>query len=69
MGIHVDYELTIDQLPHECITDCSSPGWTAPAVQHWREALGFTVDRKKAVKCILGYDIWGADELAAKGRH
>ena len=63
MGIHVDYELTIDQLPRECITGCSSP---IPAVQHWRETLGFTVNRERAVKCILGCGIRGADELAAK---
>ena len=66
MGLHVNYDLAIQQLPRECVEDCSRPGPADAAVQHWREVLGFTVDRERATACILGYGAWDADDLAAK---
>ena len=66
MPLHIDRELTIDQLPQDCIEDCSRGGQdAAPAVQHWRQTLGFTVDRVRAVECLSGYGAWERDELAA----
>lgn len=62
MALHVDYCLDMDQLPADCIADCSRPGSVDEAVSHWREALGFTVDRDRALRCLKGYGAW--DDLA-----
>ena len=59
MSLHIDSTLSIDQLPAECISDCSTPGQdAAPAVDHWRRTLGFTVDRARAIACLKGYGAW-----------
>ena len=64
--LHVDRELTIDDLPKDCIEDCTWPGCdAAPACQHWRQELGFTVDRERAIGCLADYGAWERDELAA----
>lgn len=62
MTLHVYYCLDMDQLPAECIADCSRPGSADKAVAHWRETLGFTVDRDRALHCLKGYGAW--DNLA-----
>jgi hypothetical protein len=66
MPLHVDHVLTIDQLPQECIHDCGAgSGDKSEDVEAWRRQLGFTVDREKATRCLLGYGAWDKDELAA----
>lgn len=65
MSIHVSYDLTINQIPRECIKDCSQPGPADATVAYWREQLGFTVDRDRAVRCLKGYGAWDGEELAA----
>lgn len=62
--IHVDYDLTIDQLPRECIDECSGPGRADEVVAYWRKRLGFTVDRTRALASLAGYGAWERDELA-----
>ena len=55
--------LYIEDFPEECIDDCTRPGDATPAVQHWREALGFTVPADEARECLVGYGAWTLDEL------
>lgn len=64
MAIHVDYVLNLTDLPDECILDCGEgPGQKDAAVNHWRDALNFTVDRAKAIDCIAGYGAWEREDL------
>lgn len=63
MALHVDYTLDIDQLPRECIADCSAPGPADEAVTAWRKRLGFTVDRDGAIRYLQGTGAWELDEL------
>lgn len=57
--VHVNSHLLIDQLPAECISDCTRPGQSADAaVQHWRELLDFTVNRDLAIACLSSYGAW-----------
>ena len=65
VAIHVDYILDIDQLPTECIEDCSRPGPVDEAVTYWRDKLGLTVDRDRTIRCFTGYGSWDPEELAA----
>ncbi len=66
MTLHTDSILYIDDLPAECIEDCTRPGMAADAaVQHWRETLDFTVNRKRAVECLCSYGAWERAELEA----
>lgn len=64
--LHVERELLIEDIPQECIEDCTWPGCdAAPACQHWREVLGLTVDRENAIRCLEGYGAWEREELEA----
>lgn len=63
MTIHVDHVLTIDQIPFECIEDCSGPGAADESIAYWRKRLGFTVDRDRAITCLAGYGAWDREEL------
>lgn len=63
-GLHVDYILDIDDVPEECIEDCSGSGDVSEAVEYWRKKLNFTVDREKAIRCLTGYGSWEPEELA-----
>ena len=65
MSIHVDYVLSISDLPADCIEDCSASGDVTETVAYWRCELSFTVDREKAVECLKGYGAWEDDELAS----
>ena len=62
----VNYELSINELPDDCIRDCSGPGQADAAVQHWRQALDFSVNRERAIACLEGYGAWEPEELEAK---
>jgi hypothetical protein len=65
MPLHIDHTLTIDQLPPECIDDCSRPGPADEAVAYWLRELGFTVDRARAINCLENYGAWEREELEA----
>lgn len=65
MGLHVDRELSIKQLPWECVANCSHGGSCDEDVAYWRERLGFTVDRERAIRCLEGYGAWTCEELEA----
>lgn len=65
MSIHVDYILSISDLPADCIEDCSASGPVDDAVEYWRRELSFTVDRDRAIACLRGYGAWEDEELAA----
>lgn len=56
--MHVDYELLREELPAECIADCSASGDVTAAVQYWRETLPLTVNRERAARCLRGYGAW-----------
>ena len=62
--MHVKTQLLIEDLPRECIADCSGPGRKDEAVSYWRQRLELTVDREQAVRCLRGYGAWGPEELA-----
>lgn len=65
MSIHVTSYICIDQLPRECIEDCTAGGQDATGpVAHWREELDFTVDREAATSCLAGYGAWEREEMA-----
>lgn len=61
--MHVETMLELTDLPRECIEDCSGSGDATEAVYHWVDTLGLTVDGNRAVKCLLGYGAWEAEEL------
>lgn len=67
MSLHITSEIYIEDIPNECISDCTVGGVdAAPAVQHWRNELELTVERKVAVNCLLGYGAWDDAELSGK---
>lgn len=67
MTVHVDWELSLSDIPRECIEDCTVGGQDASEpVKHWRQRLAFTVNRTKALKCLKGYGAWEPEELAAQ---
>lgn len=65
MPLHVDYCLSIADIPRECVEDCSQPGSADDAVAYWLAELGFTVDRAKTIACLTGYGAWEPEELAS----
>lgn len=65
MKLHVDYVLYPEDLPFECIADCSSVGDVSEAVEYWRRHLGFSVDRSRAIDCLCGYGSWERGDLEA----
>lgn len=65
MAIHVSYSLSYDELPLECINDCSGSGDVTEAVVFWTERLGFTVERGPAIQCLSGYGVWEDEELTS----
>lgn len=59
--------IAFDDLPAECIADCSTPGQDASeSVAFWRKRLKLTVNRVNAIKCLRGYGAWDEDELVVK---
>ena len=67
MPLHMTSILYIEDIPAEAIRDCSGPGRADEAVAHWRERLGFTVNRERAIRGLAEYGAWEREELAAKG--
>lgn len=63
--MHVTDCLYLEDLPAECIEDCSMPGRDATAtVRYWIERLNFTVDAARARACLWGYGAWDGSQLA-----
>lgn len=62
--MHVDYYLSINDLPPECVVDCSNPGDRTETVRAWRNELEFTVDQPLARICLKRYGAWDDDDLA-----
>lgn len=58
MGIHVERELLITDLPREAIRDCHHQGACDSDVEYWQQELDFTVDRENAIQCLTGYGAW-----------
>ena len=65
MAIHITTTVDIDDLPQDCIDDCSAQGSVDAAVTHWRETLGFTVDRAAAMNSIAASGSHDLDEIEA----
>lgn len=63
MAIHVYHTLDIDDIPEQCIKDCSSSGDVSEAVAYWLEKLNFSVDRNKAIDCLEGYGAWDREDM------
>ena len=64
MSIHVNDILFLEELPRECINDCSASGEQSENVRHWRKEIDFTVDRASAIRCLKGYGAWTQEELS-----
>ena len=68
--MHVEDCLYIDDLPADCIIECSQRGPVDRFVEEWVYLLDFTVDRNNAVRCLTGYGFdedpaeWGNGKLA-----
>lgn len=62
-SLHVDSVLEISALSEQCILECSARGDVGDAVARWRDAMGFTVNRERAVACLAGYGAWSREEL------
>jgi hypothetical protein len=63
--MHINHTLYIEDLPRDCIEDCSAIGDVLEVVTYWREKLNFSVDRESAVACLKGYGAWDDEQLAA----
>jgi hypothetical protein len=66
MTILVDDMILVEDLPEQCIYDCSGSGDAGPAVEAWRERLDFQVGRDRAIAGLLCYGAWTVAELEAK---
>lgn len=65
MSQHIDYSIYIEDLPADCIAECSAPGPADDTVAAWRKELDFTVNRDRAIRCIKSYGAFTAEELAS----
>jgi hypothetical protein len=63
--MNIDRYLNIDELPQECIEDCSHSVQVDADVAYWVEKLDFNVNRDNAIKCLKGYGSWDQAELIA----
>lgn len=72
--MHVNYEISIENLPRECVSDIFQPGSADDAVEYWRKELSFTVNRERAIQCLEAYGLgddedsiasWSDDRLAS----
>jgi hypothetical protein len=61
--MHIDYIIYIQDIPRECVEDCSGPGPADGAVAYWLEELKFSVNRERAIDCLRGYGAWEPEEL------
>jgi hypothetical protein len=63
--LHVEHSFDIQDLPMQCITECSAPGDVTGAVECWRTKLRFSVNLLRAREYLLGTGAWDEDEVAA----
>lgn len=62
-------EILIEDLPQECIEDCSASGAVDDAVAYWIEeprvaAVFAQLKPRDLRECLRGYGAWDDDELA-----
>jgi len=55
--------LEFNDLPRECIDDCSHSGSCDADVQHWRKSLNFSVNREMAMRYLISTGGWDKDDL------
>ena len=48
----------INEIPKQCIEDCSGPGQKDYLVSNWVNKLGFEVPREKAISYLKEYGAW-----------
>ncbi len=63
--LHVVDILYLEDLPTECIEDCSGPGAADEAVAYWLLNLEFTVDQARAIDYLAACGGWSREELEA----
>ena len=56
--------LTLDDLPLDCVHDCSASGDVTDAVTYWVERLDFEVARVAAIAYLQEFGAWTDQELA-----
>lgn len=61
--LHVHRDLTKEQLPDECVGDCSASGDVSESVTYWRDRLNFTVDRGRAMDYLESSGGWDREDL------
>lgn len=63
--MHLETEVLREEIPKQCIRDCSCPGRDAyPFVTHWIKKLNLTVNRKQCQDYLATFGAWTRDELA-----
>lgn len=63
--MHITDGIAIEDIPQECIGDCSGSGDVTESVRYWRGKLELiVVDRQRAIQCLREYGAWEAEELA-----
>lgn len=63
--MHIDWIIEPEDLPPDCIAECSHSGDCQPEVDFWRHKLDLTVNRERAIICLRGFGAWDDDELEA----
>ena len=62
-------ELSIKDLPLDCINDLSSPGDQEETANYWTETLGFSVPKDNAMRYIKSFGCFDKEELNSMTRH
>lgn len=58
-------ELLLEELPEDCIRECSASGDVTAAVEHWCKALPFGVEPEAARRYLASTGGWDPGELEA----
>lgn len=56
-------DLYPEDLPDNCISECSASGDVFEAVSYWQQQLNFVVDRNNAISYLESTGAWEKDEL------
>lgn len=56
-------DLYPEDLPEDCIQECSASGDVSEAVSYWQQQLNFVVDRNNAINYLESTGGWEKDEL------
>lgn len=56
-------DLYPEDLPDNCISECSASGDVTEAVNYWQQQLNFVVDRNDAIVYLKSTGGWSEDEL------